>query len=308
MLIYIPAERQGRVPCFLGMNFRGNTATTFDPEVTFHPYTRFPDPSPWWDDIRVVDEKDRGSKAYRWNFETVIKAGFASATFCLCDVFTDHPTGYSDSIMPMFYSEEEYNSDRRKSAAISAWAWGLMRGIDALESLDCIDKNKIIVHGHSRMGKAAIWAGVNDPRIAMTVSSGSGAAGAKISRRYFGENMEWLDQWRKYWFVPGFEKYCGKDTVMPFDQHQLMALIAPRKLFVTSSNNDGYADPVGEFLATKTASAAWGKDGIAPDTPMPAPGNGVGENSCRYYIREGEHDFTLEQWQDLLKFASVHFL
>ena len=307
LLLYLPAEHKGKVPCFLGMNFLGNIATTFDPEVTLHNFTPYPDPSPWLNDNRVQSVDGRGKKAGRWEFEKVLKAGFASATLAFGDVFPDHPDGFDHSIMPLFYSKEEYCSHRR-TGAISAWAWGLMRALDALESINEIDKNKFIVHGLSRMGKTAIWAGANDPRIAMTVSFNSGTAGAKMTRRYFGESMEWLDNWRKYWFVPGFEKFCRQDVNMPFDQHQLMALIAPRKLYVASAVNDPYADPKGEFLATLHASGAWGCDGLAAGTPMPDAGCGTGENSVRYFIRNGEHDCTPENWDDLLKFAVKHFL
>ena len=307
LLLYLPAKHRGKVPCFLGMNFLGNIATTFDPQVTFHPFTAYPDPSPWLDDNRLQNDKERGKKAHRWEFEKVIKAGFASATLAFGDVFPDHPDGFSDSIMTLFYTADEYH-DHRRSGAISAWAWGLMRALDALETIPEIDKNKFIVHGLSRMGKTALWAGANDPRIAMTVSFNSGTAGAKMSRRYFGESMEWLDNWRKYWFAPGFERFCGKDTQMPFDQHQLMALIAPRKLYVASAVDDPYADPKGEFLATRAAAGAWGDDGIPSDTPMPDAGSGAGENSVRYFIRSGIHDCTPENWDDLLKFAAKHFL
>ena len=307
LLLYIPQKRNTKVPCFLGLNFCGNIATADDPEVIFHPFTPFPDPSPWLNENRVQHDQ-RGIKAKRWEFEKVINAGFASATICLGDSFPDHPTAFSESIMPLFYSEKEYHSTERKSAAISAWAWSLMRGIDLLESLAEIDKNKLIVHGLSRLGKAAIWAGANDPRIAMTASICSGTAGAKMSRRYFGESMEWLDNWRKYWFVPEFEKFVGKDTQMPFDQQQLMALIYPRKLYVASAAEDDYADPRGEFLATRMAAAAWGKDGIDQNTQFPQPGSGAGENSVRYFIRNGVHNCTPENWDDLLKFAAAHFL
>ncbi|MBE6376215.1 MAG: hypothetical protein E7043_03200 [Lentisphaerae bacterium] len=306
MLLYLPVNRQGKVPCFLGLNFTGNHATVSDPEVTFFPFVRKTHPSPWLNDGRA-EEDQRGTKAGRWEFERVIKAGFASATICMFDAFPDFPEGFSESIMPLFYPESLWNSSQRPSGAISAWAWGLMRGIDALESQADIDPHKIIVHGLSRQGKTAIWAGANDPRIAMTVSICSGTCGAKMSRRYFGENMEWLDQWRKYWFVPSFENFVHKDTVMPFDQHQLMALIAPRILYVASASNDPYADPAGEHLATVTASAAWGENGLPADAAFPESSGGQGENAVRYYLREGEHACTPENWDDLLKFAAKHF-
>ena len=308
MLVYIPTKRTKKVPCFVGLNFTGNVDTTFDDEVTFHPFNRYSHQSPWLKDNRS-DGTKRGVKAGRWEFEKVLSAGFATATFCYFEAFPDNPDGFKESILPMFYTEEEWNSPNRKSSAISAWAWGIMRAIDAVETLPEIDSNKIIVHGLSRLGKTALWAGANDKRAAMTVSICSGTCGAKLSRRYFGESMEWLDNWRKYWFVPSFEKFVQNDTNMPFDQHQLMATIAPRLLYVASASVDWYADPIGEFLATKLASQVWGQDGINKDAQYPTKTNsGIGENAVRYFLREGEHNFTPENWDDLLEFAKKHFL
>lgn len=307
MLLYLPRNRRGKVPCMLGLNSSGNIGTTTDPGVTFVPFRRYADPSPWLDDNRA-DESRRGEKAYRWQFEKVIAAGFAAATCCQFDACADHPDGMTDSILPLFYPEKELLSPMRKSAAISAWTWGLMRCIDALEVIDGIDPHRIIVHGLSRRGKTALWLGANDPRPAMIVSICSGTCGAKMSRRYFGESMEWLDNWRKYWFVPSFPRFAGHDTQMPFDQHQLMALISPRILYVASASEDPYADPRGEYLATAAASAAWGNDGLPPDTAFPQPGSGVGDRSVRYFLRPGQHDFNEENWDDLLNFAAKKFL
>ena len=307
MLLYLPVKRSGQIPCFLGLNFTGNHATTTDPEVTFFPFVRKTHPSAWLNDGRA-EEHQRGTKADRWSFEMAVEAGFASATICMFDACPDYPEGLPEGILGMFYSPEELAAPDRKTACISAWVWGLMRGIDALENLADIDPRKIIVHGLSRQGKTAIWAGVNDPRIAMTISVCSGTCGAKMTRRYFGENIEWLDQWRKYWFVPSFENFVGKDTEIPFDQQQLMSLIAPRLLYVASATNDPYADPAGEHLATVMASQAWGCDGLAPATAFPAPSTGIGENAVRYYLRAGEHACTPENWADIIKFASKHFL
>ena len=308
MLLYLPAKTTNKVPCFVGLNFTGNVDTTFDKDVTFIPFTRCQSPWTCLNDDNRSDGTTRGGQAGRWNFEKVIKAGFASATICYFDIFPDNPNGFKDSILPMFYSQEEWDSPNRKSSAISAWAWGIMRAIDAVETLPEIDRNKIIVHGFSRLGKTALWAGANDNRAAMTVSICSGCCGAKLSRRYFGENMEWLDNWRKYWFVPCFEDYVQNDTNIPFDQHQLLATIAPRLLYVASASEDFNADPEGEFLSTKLASKVWGSDGINQDANFPPINSGIGDKAVRYFLREGRHNFTPENWDDLLEFAKKHFL
>ena len=308
MLLYLPANSPKQVPCFVGLNFTGNVDTTFDNEVTFIPFTRCQSPWSCLNDDNRSDGTTRGNQAGRWEFEKVIKAGFASATICYFDIFPDNPNGFKDSILPLFYTQEEWDSPNRKSSAISAWAWGIMRAIDAVETLPEIDRRKIIVHGFSRLGKTALWAGANDKRAAMTVSICSGTCGAKLSRRYFGESMEWLENWRKYWFVPAFKDYVQNDVNMPFDQHQLMSLIFPRLLYVASASLDVNADPTGEFLATKLASQVWGQDGLSSNEQFPPINTGIGNKAVRYFLREGRHNFTSENWDDLLEFAKKHFL
>ncbi len=306
LLLYTPAQAKGKVPCFFTLNFKGNHTTTFDPEVTFFPFTPYTkSPYAWLSDGRA-SESERGIKAFQWEYETVLKAGFASATICYFDIFPDHPEGYAESIMPMFYSEEEYNSPQRKSAAISAWSWGVSRALDVLTQLPEIDAERIAVAGLSRLGKVALWAGANDERIKLSISICSGTGGAKMTRRYFGENMEWLENWRTYWFVPGFFQYVCRDTEIPFDQQQMMACIAPRKMLVASATNDAYADPEGEFLATKAASKAWefyGKSAWDEDIAFPEGGKAAGNADVHYFRRIGEHSFTPENWQDILEFV-----
>ncbi|MBO5822373.1 MAG: hypothetical protein J6R86_05110 [Lentisphaeria bacterium] len=306
MLLYIPAKRQGKVPCFFGLNFLGNIDTTNDTGVTFYPFERYKAEFVWHADRRV-EAGAYGGKAYRWDFEKVLKAGFATATICCFDCFPDHPDGFDESILPLFYSREDWDAHiRRCPGAISAWAWGYLRAVDCLISQPEIDGGKIIAHGLSRLGKTALWAGANDERIALTVSICSGCCGAKMTRRHYGEDLGWLLFWRKYWFVPPLFDYIERDTIVPWDQHQLMAAIAPRKLYVASAELDEYADPLGEFTAAKFASKAWNSTLQTAD--FPAPGNGAGDDDVRYFIRSGGHDFTPENWDDLLSFAGKIFL
>ena len=287
LLLYIPAHVTKQVPCFFGLNFVGNIDTTADPEVTFHPFVRYQAEFAWHADRRV-DESGRGAHAYRWEFEKVLRAGFATATICCFDIYPDHPDGFANSVMPLFYSAELWNSPQRPSGAISAWAWGISRAIDCLLTQPEIAPDKIIVHGLSRLGKTALWAGANDPRIAAAVSICSGTLGAKLTRRYCGESLDWLLFWRQYWFLPELNDFRRRDREVPVDQHALMSCIAPRGLYVASAKNDDYADPAGEKLGTLHAAAAW-----------------QDKSRVRYFIREGEHDFTPENWDDLLQYAAL---
>lgn len=310
LLLYIPTGKKGPVPVFFGLNFLGNHSTVHDPEVLFHPFRRYPALIPGslrWRDRRAA-ENERGCQAYRWETEQVLQAGFATATMCYGDIYPDHPHGFPGSIMRFYHTAEEWSSPERKSGAISAWAWGIMRGIDCLESQPELDLSRLIVHGHSRLGKTALWAGANDPRIALTVANGSGACGAKLMHHYYGENYEWLNLWNFYWFRGNFPDLSGKDLILPFDFHYLLAAIAPRLLYISDGDTDIYADAKGEFACCRAASQAWrifSASGLGR-TAFPPNGKLTG-NEIGFYLRQGGHDFTPENWTALLKFVRRHF-
>ncbi len=308
MLLYIPCRRQGKVPVIFGLNFLGNIATSADPGVTFKPFERGPETwSIRYKDTRA-DESMRGCKAYRWAFEGILQRGFAAATICYHDIYLDKPWGFESSVMRLFYSAEEWEDPHRKSGAISAWAWGIMRALDCLSTQPEIDMEHVVVHGHSRLGKTALWAGAHDKRIWLTVSNCSGTCGAKFTHRYFGEDFSWLNVWVKHWFCSAFQDYDGRDLEYPVDQHFLMAAIAPRLLYIASASNDVYADPEGEYLSGVLASPAWniyGKKGLE-NTSFPPCGKLLANDSIGYYLRCGEHDFMPENWAALLEFIEKH--
>ena len=290
---------------FFGLNFRGNIDTTTDKDVEFIPFDAAP---PMWslryDDGRVTGEKS-GEKAYRFDFEKVLQRGFASATICYQDIYLDRPDGFTKSIMRFFYSEDKWNSKERDSGAISAWAWGILRALDYLEKQPEIAPERFIVHGHSRLGKTALWAGANDPRIWLTVSNCSGTCGAKLAHRYYGEDFAWLKVWNSHWFCGRFAGYAGRDLEYPVDQHFLMAAIAPRLLYIASADKDFYADPRGEYLSGFYASPVWniyGKKALEHSV-FPECGKLIGEGAVGYYLRAGEHEFMPENWDALLNFV-----
>ena len=306
MLLYLPNARSGKVPVFFGLNFRGNHTTCFDPKVHFHQTKLYPAlevPTRWCDMRSPVEA--RGEHDGRFCFEACLKRGYAVATMCYWELHPDHPHGFQDSILRMYFDENVWKSPERPSAAISAWAWGISRCIDALETQPEIDSRKIAVHGLSRLGKTALWAGANDMRIALTISDCSGTCGAKLSHRYYGEDFSWIKLWNEHWVMPAFDAFIGKkDATIPIDQHQLIGCIAPRLAYVTSATNDCWADPKGEFLSAKAASEFYklfGMKGLEIDE-FPAPGaTNFGE--IGYYLRRGEHNCTPENWNALLDYA-----
>ena len=268
------------------------------------------DSSDWSDLSDLSDRSDspveaRGEHDGRFCFEACLKRGYAVATMCYWELHPDHPHGFQDSILRMYFDENVWKSPERPSAAISAWAWGISRCIDALETQPEIDSHKIAVHGLSRLGKTALWAGANDMRIALTISDCSGTCGAKLSHRYYGEDFSWIKLWNEHWVMPAFDAFIGKkDATIPIDQHQLIGCIAPRLAYVTSATNDCWADPKGEFLSAKAASEFYklfGMKGLEIDE-FPAPGT-ANFGEIGYYLRRGEHNCTPENWNALLDYA-----
>ncbi|NLF93227.1 MAG: acetylxylan esterase [Oligosphaeraceae bacterium] len=304
LLVYLPNQVSRPAAVFLGLNFKGNAACSTDPGVIYQK----PDFYPSLGTIRYADsratEAQRGTQASSWEFEQVLKRGYAAATMCYYDVYPDRPDGFENSIMRLFYQPCEWSSPERNSGAISAWAWGISRAIDCLLTQPEIDGRRIIVHGHSRLGKTALWAGANDQRIALTVSNCSGTCGAKLAKRIYGENYEWILTWNPHWLRGDFSRWSGREDQIPVDQHQLLALLAPRLLYIASASEDVYADPKGEFLAARAASEAYALFGSAglETAEQPVPGQ-LTCGDIGYYLRRGEHAVTPENWQALLDYC-----
>jgi len=301
LLLYVPSASKDPVPAFLGLNFGGNHTLSADPAVPL---------SKVWirDGPGVVNhhstEASRGSAASAWPLERILGRGYALATVYYGDLEPDHAEGWKDGVRARIGPGARGPLAADDWGALAAWAWGLRRALDYLGTVPEIDGRRIAVIGHSRLGKAALWAGAQDQRVALVVSNDSGEGGAALARRKFGERTEDITRAFPHWFCRGYRKYAGREEAIPVDQHELLALVAPRPLYVASATEDLWADPRGEFLSAKAAEPVYlllGKDGLGVAEP-PAPDRSVG-GTIGYHRRTGVHALTTWDWERYLDFA-----
>jgi hypothetical protein len=305
VLLYLPKSKEP-VPAFLGYNFNGNHTVNQDTAIMI---------TPNWvmnsEQLGITDHKasakSRGTGQSRWPAELIIQNGFAMVTAYYGDVDPDFDDGFQNGIHGLIYDAGE-KPGPDEWGSIAAWAWGLSRVMDYLETDPSILSQKVAVIGHSRLGKTALWAGAADERFAIVISNNSGCGGAALSRRAFGETVERINTSFPHWFCDNFNHYNRKEKNLPVDQHMLIALIAPRPVYIASATEDLWADPKGEFLsglAADTVYRFFGLPGLDVKT-MPEPDHPSLEGYIGYHLRTGKHDITPWDWEQYMKFVRNH--
>jgi hypothetical protein len=306
LVVFSPASAERPVPCFLSLNFTGNHTVAADPEIPVTQNWMRNDKAKGIDDHRAKPEH-RGQAASRWPIAMAIEAGCAVATAYYGDIDPDFDDGFQNGVHALFPEHRASAEHPERWGSIAAWAWGLSRLYDCLAtSVPQVDSRRVAVLGHSRLGKAALWAGATDQRFAAVISNDSGCGGAALSKRIFGETVGRINDSFPHWFCPNFRQYSLHESRLPIDQHQLLALMAPRPLYVASASEDLWADPRGEFLAIHGAQPVYQRLGFPAlgfhDLPEPGAAT-IGRVS--YHLRAGKHDIDAWDWEHYLQMVAA---
>ncbi len=276
-----------------------------------HPVASFVHTSPR--PAETAADVDGPRPGYWLPAEDIISRGFAAIAYCNQEVsldWRDLPDIPTSGVFKVFGPHDFKSRKPTEWGILSAWAWGMSRILDWIETEPLLDARRVAAVGLSRNGKTALLAGAFDERFAMAVSCCSGCSGAKLNHMELWESEHIKDILvAKQWFCPNYKAFSGKDTGdMPFDQHFLLALVAPRLLYVSSATEDAWAGPRGEFAALEHASPVWGLFGLpgliahgfpAPDVPLNA-------GCLGYHLRSGFHDITRYDWRCYMDFAEGH--
>lgn len=249
-------------------------------------------------------DPSREYKTPFWPVEMIIERGYATAVFHVSDLAEDDPDTWKEGVCSLF---PEHCADNHgdRWGAIAIWAWGAMRSMDYLVTDTDIDPEKVAVIGHSRGGKSALWAGAEDERFSLVISNESGCSGAALARRREGEKVRTINRRYPHWFAPNYKLYNNREFALPVDQHMLISLMAPRRVYVSSAEHDGWADPEGEFLSCVHAEPVYqlfGLRGLGTNV-MPEINVPLHNGHIAYHIREGRHDLKEEDWEYFLDYA-----
>jgi hypothetical protein len=307
LLLVIPNRIHGPAPVIVGMNFAGNHTVIADPAVRL-PTVWMPARQPGVKDNRATDA-GRGTEVSTWALEQSIDRGCAVATFYCGDVDPDR-ADRRDGIQPYIAKLGITHPGPDDWGTVAAWAWGVQRAVDYLVTVPELDKTRVAVFGHSRLGKAAILAAAFDDRIALAIPHQAGCGGTAPSRSHNpkAETIKQINTNFPHWFAETFKQFNDQPDRLPFDQNCLIALCAPRSVLISAATEDQHANPAGQFDVAKAADPVYrllGAGGLDADR-MPPAGTLV-NSRLGYYLRPGKHSTTPDDWKVFLDYADSQF-
>lgn len=287
--LYLPAKATGPVPVLLHLTFFTSSVTP-------------PAPLPGAAEKKGPRLSEAGPAA------DILAAGYGYAMMKYTEIQADNASGYQSGVQALAYAAGQTKPAADEWGTISAWAWGASHVFDCLATDPGVDAKRIALVGHSRLGKTVLWAGAHDPRFALVFSSCAGEMGSALARRDYGETIDDMAANFPWQFAGNFQKYSAHWNDMPVDAHMVMALIAPRPLFVTGGTGDQWADPKGEFLSEVAAGPVYrllGKKDVGA-TEFPAPDTPLLTGDIGFHYHTGGHTITPSDWKAFLTFADAH--
>jgi pimeloyl-ACP methyl ester carboxylesterase len=306
LLLVVPNGRTKPAPVFLGLNIKGNQALLADPLIAV---------PPGWKEKGETVEQSRGSEVDKWALDQFIARGYAVASFWNGDVVPDDKDAAEEMLRKWRPAghEERGPSD---TATIAAWAWCLHRALDYLVTDPALDAKRIAVVGHSRNGKTALLAAAFDERIALVIPSQAGCGGTAPCRvagelsaegpngRSVVETVRRINTSFPHWFCGNFKSFNEQPARLPFDQHELIALCAPRPVLLSCATEDLWANPTGQFEMLRAADPVYqlvAGDGLG-SAEMPEVSKLL-PSRLGYFIRPGKHSMAREDWAVWLDYA-----
>jgi len=300
LLVYLPAGARQPVPLLLNLSFSANSSAVDDPGIK---------PGEVWNREKQRVPAPKGGNFGRLNVTPFLAQGIGVATVYYGDIDPDFQGGIPHGVRALYLKPGQTEPAPGEWGAIAAWAWGLSRALDYLETDKGVDAKRVAILGVSRLGKTVLWAGAHDPRFAMVIASCSGEGGAALSRRWFGETIKHLTAPSRYayQFCANYAKYGDRVNQFPVDAHMLLALLAPRPVLLQTGETDTWSDPKGEFLAAVAAGPVFrllGKQGL--DTEQMPPAGQPILHTLGYAMHAGGHGTIPSDWELFLKFMQMH--